>query len=501
MTVSLSEKLRKEAGRLVASVDHSDFWRDSGYEPTNEGDHRESELRQISRNIMTSDILKEAIDKDMENFEQFSPARKDNIRIIQDEHQKALRNQDAREHLRKIDEKIHGKKGVKNLWLEAGRKNDFSLVKEDFRELLELERQYARKVIELEERDDKPYKVLYEKYEPDIPLEDVEKLFNKLKVQINELIDELDIPENQRTVKDFKMLSDTIENTEKFHNEIVFDLLQGDHDSILVKEGFYGMERGDALTSGMNVNSDQPWPKAVDTTLHEFGHVDYRSYLPEKFVFLPLGEPASDTIDEACGRLWQVHVGHSRYFSKQITDLAGEYGIEAEQQDYFKAINRIDLENFRRINADELTYHLHIIARFELERGLINGDIEVDNLEEAWDQKMKEYLPEYSEDIEISEKFLQDPHWGKGKFGYYPTYSTGQLAATQIFLSAKNHIEDLEDKLADGDYLVLSEWLADNLYQHGRRYTTQELIRRASGQELSVEPFMKYARDKFGKIY
>lgn len=484
----------------MASVDHSDFWRDAGYEPKEEGEHQESELKQIARNIMTSEMLSEAIEKDTQRFDMFSPARQDNIRLIEEEHGKALRRKNASKYARRIDEKIHGPGGVKRKWLKAKEEDDFSIVKEDLKELVELERKYARKILEAEGREDEePYKVHFEEYEPHIRLEEVDRLFEKLKTEIKEILEELEIPENQPTLKSFENLSEIVGRPTDLHNDIVFEMLQGDQDSILVKEGPYGMERGDALMAGMNVNSDQPWPKAVDTTVHEFGHIDYRSYLPDEFVFTPVGEAASDTIDEATARLWQVHVGKTKAFCEQITEKIGEYGVNADAEKVYQALNAIDLSNTKRIDADELTYHLHIVARYEIERGLINGEIDVDELEEVWDRKMSELLPEYSSNIPISEKFLQDPHWGKGKFGYFPTYTLGQIAATQIYNAADNHITGLEGKIADGDYNTLSEWLGNNLYSHGQRYNTQELIRRASGQELTAEPFLEHVREKFGK--
>lgn len=498
MTVSKSEKLRREAGRLKAAVSHSDFWRDAGYEPKNEQQHRQSELRQIARNIMASDALAQAIKEDKQKISEFPSRQQDNIRIIEKEHRKTLGSDSSRDLARKIDEKVQGPEGAQKKWMEAREKEDFSICEKSFSELVELQREYARKKLEDQGRENEdPYKVLFEEYEWDIELGEVERLFSVLEKELGSLLEESTFEEPSRTMEDFRNLSEAVENPLKFHEEVVFNLLQGEKSSILVQEGPYGMERGDALMAGMNTNSDQPWPKAVATTVHEFGHVDYRSGLPDKFVYTPLGEPASDTIDEACARLWQVCVGFSEHFSQQLADLAQEHGIEADPREIREAMTALNPENHSRMRADELTYQLHIIARFRIERKLINGDIQVENLEEEWDREMSSVFPEYNQDIPVSEKFLQDVHWAKAKFGYFPTYTLGHLAAVQIFRNAERHVQNLGEKMENGDYETLSEWLEGNLYRHGQRYTTQELVRRASGQELSVEPFLERIRERY----
>lgn len=502
MTISLTEKLRREAGRLTSAVHHSDFWRDSGFGPDGkESENSEESLNQIARKIMVSETMENAIQNDLDILEQYSEERKANIQRIKQEKERLSARKKAQKEAQRIDELIYGNRGTKNQWIKAKNNDDFSIVKEDFEKLVKAKRKWAKKVIDLENLDKEPYEILLEEYEPHIDIDRIDEIFDKLKLSILELLKELEIPEEQPRISDFELLSEIVDNTEKIHRETVFKLLKGDQDSILVKEGPYGMERGDAIMSGMNVNSDQPWPKAIDTTIHEFGHVDYRTYLPEKYVFTPLGEAASDTIDEATARIWQTHIGYTREFSEQICQIMENKGVKTDKENVFKAFNAIDVENNSRINADEITYHLHIMVRYEIERKLINGDLEVSELEKEWDDKMAEYLPNYSSDIPISQKFLQDIHWAKGKFGYFPTYTLGSLAATQIYKAAEFHIEDLDQAIADKNYRKLSDWLGEHFYQHGRRYDTNELIERASGEKFSAEPFIEYIKEKYRDIY
>ena len=502
MTISLTEKLRREAGRLTTAVHHSDFWRDSGFGPDGkESENSEESLNQIARKIMVSDMMEDAMEEDLDNIESFSEERKANIQRIKDEKERLSVRRKAQKEAQRIDELVYGNEGTKNKWMKAKNLNDFSIVRKDFEELVEAERNWAKRVIELENLDKEPYEILLEEYESHIDIQRIDKIFDKLKQRISSLLEELDIPENQPKLSDFEQLSELVDRPEELHREIVFDLLKGDEESILVKEGPYGMERGDAIMSGMNVNSDQPWPKAFGTTIHEFGHVDYRTYLPEKYVFTPLGEAASDTIDEATARIWQTHVGCTKAFANQLCGLMEERGIEVDSEKVFKAFNAIDLDNNSRINADELTYHLHVIVRYEIERDLINGDLEVSELEEAWDRKMSEYLPLYNSDVPVGEKFLQDVHWAKGKFGYFPTYTLGSLAATQIYKAAEYHLKDLDKAVKQRNYRKLSDWLGTHFYQHGRRYDTDNLIERASGEKFSAEPFLEHVEQKYRELY
>jgi carboxypeptidase Taq len=487
---------------MTSAVHHSDFWRDSGFGPDGEnGENTEESLNQIARKIMISEMMQDALEQDLEKLDKFSDERQANIQRIKAEKQRLLRRKDAQKEAQKIDDLVYGNEGTKNKWIKAKEQNNYLIVKEDFRKLVEAERNWAKKVTELEDKDAEPYEILLEEYEPHIDIEKVDRIFEELKHRINEILEEIDIPEDQPKLSEFENLSELVDKPAEIHREIVFDLLKGDQESILVKEGPYGMERGDAIMSGMNVNSDQPWPKAFGTTIHEFGHVDYRTYLPDRYVFTPLGEAASDTVDESTARIWQTHIGYSWEFAEQVSEIAERHGIDADPERVHKAFNAVDLNNTSRINADELTYHLHIIVRYEIERELINGSLEVDELEDAWDRKMSEYLPRYDPDIPVSKKFLQDVHWAKGKFGYFPTYSLGTLAATQIFQTAEEAIEDLDQKIDDGNYEALSEWLGDNFYSYGRQYDTGELIEKTSGQEFSAEPFLEYVEEKYRQIY
>jgi carboxypeptidase Taq len=165
----------------------------------------------------------------------------------------------------------------------------------------------------------------------------------------------------------------------------------------------------------------------------------------------------------------------------------------------YEAANQIYPDNLIRVEADELTYHLHIILRFEIERDLVRGDLDVDEIPQVWNDKMEEYLG-VRPDTD-AEGCLQDIHWTHGNFGYFPTYSLGSVLAAQLFAAAEDELGSLDDDIQDGEFEGLHDWLTENVHRHGCRYTTDDLIEEATGEPLTADHFLDYARGKFGDLY
>jgi carboxypeptidase Taq len=164
----------------------------------------------------------------------------------------------------------------------------------------------------------------------------------------------------------------------------------------------------------------------------------------------------------------------------------------------YEAANSVEERNPIRVEADELTYHSHILLRFEVERALIEGEIEVDEIPQVWNEKHEKYLG-FRPDTD-AEGALQDIHWSHGSFGYFPTYSLGSVLAAQIDAKVRDEI-DLDEKTREGEFDPLRDWLRENVHQHGKRYETDELIERATGDELRASYFVDYAEEKYGKLY
>ena len=219
--------------------------------------------------------------------------------------------------------------------------------------------------------------------------------------------------------------------------------------------------------------------------LHEAGHGIYEQGLPAEHYGLPLGEAISLGIHESQSRLWENLVGRSRAFWTFFYPLAQQrfpaaLGNTACDEFYF-AINDVR-PSLVRVEADEVTYNLHILIRFELERALLDGDLQPAELPGAWNEKYRQYLGIAPPDDRTG--VLQDVHWSAGLVGYFPTYALGNLYAAQFFAQAKADLGDLEGMLARGDFRPLLDWLREKIHRHGQRWSAAELVQRVTGRPL-----------------
>ncbi len=236
--------------------------------------------------------------------------------------------------------------------------------------------------------------------------------------------------------------------------------------------------------------------------LHEAGHGIYEQGLRVDQHGLPLGEAASLGLHESQSRMWENLVGRSRAF--------WEYAYPEAQKQFPAALGDVTLDTFYfainavrpsliRVEADEATYNLHILVRFELEQALIDGQLPVAELPAAWSAKYRDYLGiEPSTD---TEGVLQDIHWSSGAIGYFPTYSMGNLFAAQLFDGADRDLGGLDASFRRGDFEPLKEWLREHVHQHGRRHRAADLVRQVSGSELSHEPLMAALKRKLEPLY
>ncbi|MFT4884926.1 MAG: carboxypeptidase Taq, partial [Natronomonas sp.] len=239
---------------------------------------------------------------------------------------------------------------------------------------------------------------------------------------------------------------------------------------------------------------------SLGSTIHEFGHATYTQGLREDAYGSPLGEHRGLTVHESQSRLWENHVGRSRafwdFFVPQFND---HHGTDLTPEQAYEAANQVYEDNLIRVEADELTYHLHIILRFEIERDLLAGDLDVEEVPAVWNDKMEEYLgvrPDTDAD-----GCLQDIHWSHGSFGYFPTYSLGSVLAAQLHAAAEEDIDNFDTKVRAGEFADLHTWLTDNVHSHGQRYTTDDLIQEATGESFTADYFLDYAESKFGDLY
>jgi carboxypeptidase Taq len=242
---------------------------------------------------------------------------------------------------------------------------------------------------------------------------------------------------------------------------------------------------------------------ALSSTMHEVGHVLYEQGLPKQEHWgQPLAEAASFAIHESQSRLWENMVGRSRPFWEWALPVAretfGEHARELSVDAVYGAVNLVE-PSLIRVDADEATYNLHIMLRFDLERALLTGELPVSELPSAWNERVRGDLG-----IEVPDDrrgCLQDVHWSMGAIGYFPTYTLGTLYAAQFWHAVQREIPDLDEQFRRGEFGPLLGWLRDGIHVHGMRYRAAELCERVTGQALSHEPLVAYLESKLAPLY
>lgn len=247
-------------------------------------------------------------------------------------------------------------------------------------------------------------------------------------------------------------------------------------------------------------NAADPF-NCIYSTIHEVGHAAYEQNIDAAYLLTPLGQGVSMGVHESQSRIYENQIGRSRAFTGwlygQMCDAFGDFGI-ADEDAFYAAVNRLH-NGYIRTEADEVQYNLHVLLRFDLERALIARDIEVDDLEAAWNER---FAADFGFAVDrASHGVLQDVHWSVGLFGYFPTYSLGNVYAGCLNAAMRAALPDLDAALAKGDTSPATGWLRDNLQTHGGLYTPRDVITRACGQAPTEGPLLDYLEAKFSGIY
>jgi carboxypeptidase Taq len=233
--------------------------------------------------------------------------------------------------------------------------------------------------------------------------------------------------------------------------------------------------------------------------MHEYGHGLYGHQLPRELARLPVGGPASLGIHESQSRLWENLVGRGRpfwrFFYPRLQETYPDVLGDVELERFYAAINRVQ-PSLIRIRADEVTYGMHVILRFELEQDIVEGRVELRDLPEIWNEKMHEYL---GVDVpDDTNGVLQDMHWASGLIGYFSTYLLGTVMSLQIWERFVEDVPDHEEQFERGEFGALRAWLGEHVYAHARKYPPQETLRRAVGATIDAKPYLAYLHEKYG---
>jgi carboxypeptidase Taq len=236
--------------------------------------------------------------------------------------------------------------------------------------------------------------------------------------------------------------------------------------------------------------------------MHEVGHALYDMGLERKYFGSPMGEAVSLGVHESQSRMWENQVGRSKafwvYFYPQLQRIFRDSLNGVTMEAFYAAVNDVR-PSYIRVEADEATYNLHILLRFELERALLRGDLKAADVPGEWDKRFESYFGIKVD--HVSHGCLQDVHWSAGLIGYFPTYTLGNLYSAQLFAKAKTDIPDMTARFERGDFATLLAWLRENVHKHGKRYRAKELVKRVTGQPVSHKPLIDYLYTKYGEIY
>ncbi|KAF9139520.1 hypothetical protein BG015_002000 [Linnemannia schmuckeri] len=349
------------------------------------------------------------------------------------------------------------------------------------------------------------YQALLNDYEPGFKDDRLQALFSDLKQNLVPLIAKIKAKnfqhDNSYIEGDFDVKKQT-EFSHRISKQIGFDTDAGRLD-VSTHPFTGGAHPTDVrMTTRYTINNFQ---EGITGTIHETGHSLYEQGRNKEYVDTPVSQALSLGVHESQSLLWERMVALSKPFwtytlpllKEQFADREDLQAVTPEQ--YYNAFNRVE-PGFIRIEADEVTYPMHVILRYEIEKALVEGDIQVADVPALWNAKMKEYLG-----LEVTEDrigCLQDTHWAVGLIGYFPTYTLGSIYAVQIFATAKEAIPNLDEHLAKGEFSVLKEWLNKNVHEQGSlRESGDDLIFDLTGKHLDSSLYVKYLTDKYTAIY
>jgi carboxypeptidase Taq len=381
------------------------------------------------------------------------------------------------------------------VWVEARERSDFALFRPALERNLELKLRY----VECFDGYDDPYDVLLDDYEPDLKTADAAGVLARLRDELVPLVADL-----SGEVLDDSFLTGTFPvERQRSLDRWLAARLGWDEDTWRLDEIVHPAQFNLAPTDiRIATRRSERTLESVFSVLHEFGHGLYERQVEPALARTPLAEGASLGLHESQSRLWENLVGRGlpfwTWFYPRLQETFAEQLSGVPLDRFYRAINKVK-PSLIRVDADEVTYNLHVVLRFELERELLAGGIAVPELPEAWNERMERYLGVAVPDD--ARGVLQDSHWSGGGFGYFPTYSLGNVASVQIWQRIREALPDLEREIERGEFGSLREWLREALHRHGRKFTPVETLERAAGGPLDPGPYLSYLREKSAEIY
>ena len=383
-------------------------------------------------------------------------------------------------------------------WRKAKSKNDYKLFAPYLEKIIEL----SRKRAEYLGYEEHPYDALLDYYEEGLLTREVDNLFSRLKPRIKSLY--------KRVLDSPKFIEKHPLEEEKYDVEKMKEL-----NKFIIKEFGFPFNHGridvsaHPFTIGIGIKDVRitsryagiDFRRSLLATIHEFGHALYNLQIDERFIGTPIANGASYSIHESQSRFWENMIGRSKTFievyydqMKKFLPFLSKYDV----LDIYRYFNLVRPELIR-VESDEISYHLHIILRFELEKSFMENSVDVNELPELWNSKIEEYIgvrpKTYSEGI------LQDIHWAQGSIGYFPTYSMGTILSVQLAKKMESDLGRLDEKIVNKEYDEIKRWLKEKIHRWGSVYPPKELIRKVMGEDIIIEPLINHLENKFREIY
>jgi carboxypeptidase Taq len=373
-------------------------------------------------------------------------------------------------------------------WDKAKAGSDFASFVPHLERQLELKLRYIECFPKLES----PYDVVLDEYEEGMTTAEVQRVFDRLKEVLLPLIAE-HADSGAALEGPFPV------ERQKQASRLVLDAFGWEPDRWRIDETPHPFASKPGFGDiRLTTHTDAGDLTSLFSTMHEFGHGVYEFDVDERLARTPLASGTSSAIHESQSRTWENLVGRSRgfwrWFYPQLQPLFPEPLGSVDEEAFVRAVSAIR-PGLIRGDADEATYGLHIILRFELEQELLAGTLAIRDLPETWNERMKEYL---GVDVpDDAHGVLQDMHWSIGLFGYFPTYQLGNVVSVQIWEVVQRELPELEEQFARGEFGPLREWLREHVYRYGSIYPPRELLERVTGSQLDPEPYLRYLQTKF----
>ena len=379
------------------------------------------------------------------------------------------------------------------IWQDAKANDDFDAFAPRLEKLRDLTVERAQHI----DPSTEPYVVMYEDNHPYISLDTMEDIFGTLREELPQLVDEIR-KSGVELATPFD--GEYPDEEQRALCEAALDFIGYDRSRGRLDTAPHPFMTGTQFDARVTTRFKRSDPMdALTATIHEFGHATYQLGLPKEHYGTPLGS-SQGSIHESQSRFWENHIGRSRPFWEVFlphvqAHLSGTDSLTVDS--CFEAANRVRPENLIRVEADELTYHMHIILRCEIDRAFVEGEIEVDEIPALWNEKMEDYLG-VTPDSD-TEGCLQDIHW-TSRYAAFQTYTLGSMAAAQLDAAIRREL-DVDALVREEKFEPILNWMIENVHSHGQFYRTPELIEQATGEPLTAQYYIDYVRDKFERLY